>query len=363
MGYDFDVIFTLNARGDFMLDVMRESFSLNDEQIFSEIRDAANSLRSGLAKKGIKYSDLKHALIPNTDKSERAFVFDWTNFDDAWYGREVIHRILPLLDKKSNCSILVGDWIPFIEDFNDSYLDSYGNAAYDKFLEGYRSTDTFYFVYINNLTKASIDRLEAGLEGHQAYRGSIDLTFTSPIKSALASMLMGVFLQNKSNIIQGHEDDVDISEDVNLSMFSYEDFGFRNCSVPSWLYSWFLSYKIETPISSRRSNDLKYALNALSKNPIPMKQLSVVLDDAKLNYLRQKKGESLRRAGFDELTAKQVALKIQEKVKHNYIYNLSMAKDAETLKFDIVIEIEKARTRCGLEYNPMEKTLRIVTMI
>ena len=359
--YEFNVIFTLEARSNSMLEVITEYYSLSESRVFDEIQGAITQLRMALTAKGIRYTDLKRALIPNIGKIERAFVFDWSKFDTAWYGREVLHIMLPLLEKGSSRSVLVGDWATGHR-FADIFRESFGESSNARLLDGPQHADTLYFVYLNNLTEASAARLDSALSKHAAYLGSIDLTYSSLTKAFLSTMLVRAFIQHRATIIQGHEDDRDETEDVNLVGYDFQRYGFINRSVPLWLYNWFLSYKIERPVLRNDDSDTIFSLNAMTAMPHPIARCTVELDERKLDYLQREKAGSLECAGFKELSAAEIAIQIQTKLDGNYIYNLARAVNGETLKFDIIIENGKAaRKTCALEYCPTDQKLRVIT--
>lgn len=361
MPYDFDVIYTLEARSNFMLDVITTRFGLSEKRVFNEIQSAIAQLRPTLDSKGVQYADLKRALVPNIDREERAFVFDWTKFSTSWYGREVLRMILPLLEKGSSRSVLVGDWASKYG-FNGIFQESFGEVAAGSLLDEPRAADTLYFVYLNNLTSAAITRLDAELSKHIAYLGSIDLTYTSLMKAMLSTMLVRAFIQHRTTIIQGHEDDRPDSEDVNSVGYDFEQFGYTNRSVPGWLYGWFLSYKIERPVLPDDDSDTRFSLNAMTATPYPIAQCVVELDERKLEYLQREKAGSLRIANFEALSAEQIAAQIRAKLAMNYIYHLARATDADTLKFNIIIENGTvARNTCALEYRPQEQLLKVIT--
>src|SRR5260370_41035507 len=94
--HTFDTIFTLEARSNVLLDVMRDHLNLNDQHVFNLIQGLFRRLRTLLASKDIEYSRLKPALVPNTGRRhERAFVFDWSKATSSFYGGEAVHPILP----------------------------------------------------------------------------------------------------------------------------------------------------------------------------------------------------------------------------------------------------------------------------
>jgi hypothetical protein len=362
VAFNFDVIHTLEARSNFMLDVITEHFRLDDVQVFKEIQAGIGSLRVILTNKGIAYEDLKWALIPSADKIERAFVFDWSRFQTNWFGREVMRLILPLLEKGSSRSVLVGDWTSKYR-FRDLLHDSFGDVYDGEPLDEPRAFDSLYFVYMNNLTPAAVARIDRALSGHAAYLGSLDLTYMSVMKAMLSTMLVRAFVQHRSTILQSHEDDRPAEEDVDLLHYDFASIGFGNRSVPGWLYGWFLSYKIERPILASDDSDTRFSLNALTAVPQPIAECVVELEEQKLKHLQEAKAGSMNRASFEALTAEQIATQIREKVAMNYIYSLARATDGETLKFNIMFEnAGKARITCALEYRPQDRRLRVITL-
>jgi len=183
------------------------------------------------------------------------------------------------------------------------------------------------------------------------------------MKAFLSTMLMRIYIQHRAIILQGHEDDQNDLNDVNLIGYDFQSAGYTNRSVPLWLYNRFLSYKIERPVLSDKDTDTHFSLNAMTPMPTPIDKCLVELDDRKLKYLQEKKAGSLRRAGFVVLSAKEITDQIRRKLSSNYIFNLSKAQNAETLKFNIILENSGvARYVCALEYQPLEYKLKVITL-
>jgi hypothetical protein len=269
-------------------------------------------------------------------------------------------RLLPLLDKRSTQSVLCGDWAA-----DDRFVDvleaSTTKGADDPVLRSnVRGSNTLYFVYLNNLTNQMVSRIDQAFAGYPPYAGSIDLTFQSLVKAFLSTMLVRIFVKHHSIIIQGHENDRDPDENVNLLAYDFAANGYEIRSVPLWLYGMFLSYKIERPVGPDEDSDGRFSLNALSRTPLPMSELRVILEEGKLAYLQREKSRSLRRAVFENMTAEQIAEQIRGKLSANYFYSLARALDGETLKFDVIVE-NASKAVCALEYRPEDRTLRVIT--
>jgi hypothetical protein len=358
--YNFETILTLDARSNTLLDVIKDGLNLSDAQMYVEISKMARHLKANLAQKGIAYLDLRRALVPSHDKQERAFVFDWTKVGDNWYGKNIVERLLPGLERTSSRSVLLGDWLARKNfRFADAYLGSQGQIG-DGTLKNLPPLDTLYFVYLNNLSRTGADRIDAIFDGTPGYLGAVELSRASLLKAALSTMLVRAFIQHRSVIIQGHPDDAPDHVDENMIGYDFSASGYTVRSVPSWMYGAFLAYKIERPFL-RQETDQTFSLNSLSPTFIPLEKCSVTIEERKLEYLRTVKGGSMRRTSFAEMSAAELSDKVKEKLAENYIYNMARAVEG-TLKFNIIIEAsDGARAMCALEYLPAQAALKILT--
>jgi hypothetical protein len=159
-----------------------------------------------------------------------------------------------------------------------------------------------------------------------------------------------------------HEDDREPGEDYNLSLFEFEQFGLTVRSVPLMYYEVLLSYKIEREYVPE-DGERRFSLNSLTPMPRMIDEFEVQLDETKWKYLQEQKGGSLKRAGLAGSDAANIAKRIHEKVDDSYIYRLSRATEAGTLKFNVMIEpIPRTRIECALEYLPGQGTLRVITL-
>jgi len=359
--YTFDTIFTLEARSNVLLEVMTDYFNLSDQHVFNEIQGLFRQLCTLLASKSIEYSKLKGALVPSTGRRhERAFVFDWSKATSNSYGREAIHAMLPVLDARSTHSVLCGDWLGKAN-FGELLTASPSASMDGEIVRRGRRGDTLFFVYLNNLSSAATSRLHDRLLASPWYLGFLDLDLASPVKTRLSVMLVHAFIKHEKLIIGGHEDDLDDSENVNLSLFDFDSFALSVRSVPLMLYGIFLSYKLERPVL-KGERDTRFSLNAMTRNPVEFDDFEVVLEQQKLEYLKSEKAGSLERAGLSELEAGEIARQLRAKFARNYIYNLSRSTNGETLKFNIILEFSGGvRKVCALDYNAPRKVLKVIT--
>jgi hypothetical protein len=318
-----------------------------------------------LASKGIVYQELRGVLVPSRDHHDRALVFNYNKFHTGMYGQDVVHRLLPLLRPDSSHSLLFGDWL------NGERSDT----AFGKWVEGspgaigsvdldlaHERYSPYYFAYLNNLTAADAIRIDQGFKGHPAYLGCLDMDFDSPVKTYLSTCLIRDFIKHRKVIIKGHEDDRNPAEDHNLSLFDFDQFGLTVRSLPLMYFGVLLSYKIER-LHQAADGDRHFSLNALTPMPQLIHDFKVQLEESKWKYLLQEKAGSLKRAGLMGLGAHDIANRIREKVDDSYIYSLSRATNADTLKFNVMIEPTRGvRIQCTLEYLPLQKVLRVITL-
>jgi len=357
----FDVIYTLEARSHMLLEVVAEHFKLTDAQMFREIQNDHKTLVQVLASKGIKYADLKNALVPTTDRNERAYLFNWNAVGEANYGRVIVERALPAFDPHSTHSVLLGDWI-YHKEHNAWFI-----AELKKALLGapsaYRGVGhDIYIVHLNNLSDGQAAAMHAAFQGMPSYLGYLDLNFASPLKGYISTMLVRAFIKHKKIILQGHEDDRPNTENVSMLPYGFEDAGYSPRSLESRLYGVYLSDKIERPVFLPGDSDTKFSLIAMGTSHAELDEFDVVLDERRLQFLRGRHQAGLEYAGYDGLSAAEIAEQVRRKVKANYIYNLTRFVDG-TMKFNIVLENRGiARQRCGLKFLPATKQLEIVTL-
>jgi hypothetical protein len=310
---------------------------------------------------------LKSALVPDRKRREIALVFDSSVINKTSYGHEVFRELIPIFERLSNNSILVGD-----------YLNTPGREEilYSAFRDGvvlarnvtYRHPTQFFIVYINNLSESMFRRFDETLQIYPAYVGFADMTISSPLKIFLSTMLVNLCIKHGRIVIQGHESDRAPGDDVNMSGYPFEEAGYTCRSISSDLMGVLLSYKIERPIYPGFEVDTEFSLNAVSNAPFPLTDFRIEVTNAKIAYIKSRKAGSVERAGLEAISTNELAALIAEKLSSSYIYNLSFNSTYDVVKFNIIIElpsrIHKKATRllAALEYRPDVKTLRLITL-
>lgn len=356
-------IHTINARGHLMLGTIRDFFNVGAPEMRREILHMHEYTVRILASKGIDYAELRSALVPKADKHEAAFVFDSTEIDSMAYGREVLSHLLPLLDKRVTQSVLCGDIL--CKDQKLAFEVLQESMLLSRSFE-FRHSTLLYAVYVNNLSAPALSHLHTKLTSYPAYLGHIPASTGSRGKTILSFSMVNLFLKHGNTIILGHEDDRPNSEDINITMYPFEKFGYKITSLQSNYFGIYLSYKIERPVFSAFKEDSEMALNAISDNVMQLRDFTVVLDEAKLGYLQKAKQGKLDSAGLGNADRDEIAALIQSKVNSSYIYNLEHLEQHRVMKFNLMIELKRpsgppARRLVGLEYKPDEKELRVLT--
>lgn len=365
MGGKILPIHTLNARGNVMLEFLRDQFNLTPDRILFEIQGMRKQMVESLKAKGVNYDKLRSALVPNRERLEIALIFDTMKIESDWYGNEVFESLIPLLDPKTNNSILHGDYIGDNE-HQDILFEAFRDEVGLVQPITYQHSSQFYVVYINNLTDTAFQKLADGLIGFEGYVGCANMTYNSTFKTLLSMKLVNLGIKFGRKIIQGHEDDRDEADNVNMCGYPFEENGYECVSIRSDLEGVLLSYKIERPVFGGFEADTDFSINSVNPNIANLSEFEICVEDAKLEYIKREKAGSLHHAGLSDISVKELQEIIREKLNSNYIYSMSYIEEHGVTKFSIVIEVfnrdrEPFRLMAAIEYRPDDKVLRLVT--
>ena len=358
-------VHTLDARNNVMLEVIRDYFKVSPEGRHRDIQEIARATVALLAKKGIDYSALRTALVPQQDRHETALLFNINFKASGSYSRPVHQRLLRLFNRRSSHSILHGD-----------ITDDYGAAAFEeadrrlvRVAERHFENRMLYAVYVNNLTEQMLADIHRGMESYPLYVGHVDTTFGSAFKTSLSTQLSHAYIQYKGTTIGQHEDDLDEDENVDLIGLGFEEAGYTLRSVPSTQFMLLLSYKIERPVMAGFEADTEFSLNAISPIALPLECCDVEIDPRKFEYLSNEKAKSLEGLGLFGQRVEELKMMIRDRIGANYIYSMVRDDTHDVSRFNIMIEAEpvgtgrRFRALVGLEYKPEEKRLRFITLM
>ncbi len=361
-------IFTLDGRGNIMFDLLRSDGRVDDEQMYREINWLVTTLRETLVAKGVPYESLKPALIPQPGKKEAVFVFDSTKVESSWYGYPIFERLIPCFDRRSTHSILAGDYI------GDDHLQDMLYRLFEQHVElqahcDWRHSSQFFLVYVNNLSDEMVSRFKSELDDFEPYLGSMNITVPSTIKTYLSMILCNAFIKAKRHIVVDHgEEEYPLDENVNMPGYPFAENGYSLVSIQSMFYGPLLSYKIEREVLKGFESDTMHSLNAVSPMPMDLKLFDVYLEPAKYDYLITNKSGLLKKAGLARFPREMIEEMISARMQSNYIYNLTYLAEHDTVKFNILLDIEAPDTKenvkltVSLEYLSSDKRLRVITV-
>lgn len=343
---------------------MRDYFALSQARMRSEISLMHEETIGILRRKNIKYSSLRSALVPSIERDEAVLIFDSTQIDSAMYGREVLFRLLPLLDSRTTQSILCGDLICDDQQF---ILDILRKEMMLCRSFTFVHSTLLYGVYLNNLTNEGLSRLDVHLRSFPAYLGYVPTTFRSRAKAFMSFSMTNLCVKSEKTVILGHENDRSNDENINITPYPFEEVGYRVASLQELNFGIFLSFKVERPVFGAFEVDTDMALNAISDSVLPLDGFSVELDEAKHGYLINEKLGKLKVAGLHDADRHRIAAIIQSQIKASYIYNLCFLKEHNVAKFNVKLEVERVdgyptRLLASVEYIPIKKVLRVITL-
>ena len=364
-----DTIYTLNARGHILLEVMQTYFNLDSNRMYSEIQGIFKQTIKILESKNIQYKDLRNCLVPGKEKNKKEviLVFDSIQIDKAWYGGEVFNKIFPLLDRNTKHSFLCGDCVDNKNLFQEKLHYELLSRIEFKHQTKYEHSSQYYFIYINNISSSAIETINKGLENYHPYTGYIDITYSSFLKIYTSTILCNDFIKCGDTIICPHEDDRDNSENHNLKGYGFEKNGYQCISIQDSLFNMFLSYKIERPVFNGFEKDTHFSLNALTKDVTPIEELSIEITEDRLKYLHREKQGQMKKSGLVEFSKNELEKLIRDKLKQNYLYQMTYKQEYEVLKFNVMIEkhtVEETPIKLlvCLKYLPAKKKLEVISM-
>ncbi len=358
-----DAIHTINSRDHILFDLLQQ-FGITNQGLYNEIISSFKRTKEVLKKKNVNYSSLKNALVPNGNKNEICLFFDaHKTTNPTFYGIDIMNKFLPLLKSVNTCSVFHGDYIFWNKHGEENIRELEQKITYINYTN-LKKTRVFC-IYVNNVPGSFIEKINKSLSNYSAYIGYSNVTCTSKFKWVLSFML-GSFIKHNKYIIMGHEDDRSNDEDVNMSIYPFEENGFTNISIQDILFNIFLSYKIERPVFPGFELDEKISLLALCGISGSLEQYNVQINEDKFNYLKKVKIINLKNAGIDILTTNELSNLIKDNLRKNYIFNFKHAIDGAKC-FATIIEIprdnkDSYRLTVSMKIEPKNKTVSVTTM-
>lgn len=379
-------IYSINASENFLLKLIKEYYNLTSEEVRREVVNAHYDLVSLLDKSNLKYSELRKVLVPNHNdkKSEYAFIFDTLKLG-VNYGKEVFDYILPTLNKESIHNILFGDILdlstnPDNKDFIKLVVSELSSSLGVEILElNYLSR--FFVVYINNLSDCSFDLINCALKNSPSYLGHINCYYNSFIKLVLSNSVSSKFIQYKSTVIVQHEDDIQGASDRNLLGFEFSKFGFEIISIQQYLFSIFLSYKIDSKDKSScpfYKDDCEINFDTITSSSSNIFINPINVDEGKLDYIENgsKKDKNpskkvLTRLDKVGITKNDFEILLMKAIKDSIIYDIdySNMENYNICKFSVFLDFNEnninnknVKMKLVLKYNYSDNIFSLCTM-
>jgi hypothetical protein len=359
-------ILTINSKNYMGFDLLKSYCNAKPEEIHKSIKDLHLETVEILKHKRIKYLDLKPALIPQSKKQEAAYIFDTKFISSSFYGLEVFNAIMPYLDKETTQSIKAGDLIGKDQLFIKKTLEE--SMIKCRNLDYIHST-SFYCIYMNNLTKKRMELINENLKTFNAYIGYIPTIKEETARYFLSSsFLVSFFLKHKSIVITSHEDDRSNFENVNMGGYPFEKYGYKQISIKNKNFAPFLQYKIERPIMPEIESDSEISILSVSNSYLPIEECEIIIEKRKHEFLLKEKFGSLSRAKLEQYSTSKLTEIIREKIKKNYIYEMTYLEEYDVIKFCILMEFAfdangfPKRLEGVFKYNPINKTISLTTM-
>ena len=359
------MIHLLDTRSSIFFDVLQRSFRLDNVELNKEINFMFSETVRALKEKNIDYDKLKNALLPShKGYKEYVFIFDSAKIDSSWYGLEFFRKLFSTIKHDNTLSFLYGDILS--HGVNQSKIAEiiFENVKFAHSTT-FQCSAQYFVIYVNHISNEQINDIELSLIDYEPYIGSADTTFHSRLKLLLSLCLSSLCVKYKNKVILPHESDRDDRENINLVGYPYDEYGFEIYSVNEVNYGLFLSFRIDSLYLGER--DHEFSLSAIAHESLPLPECKVIVPQAKLDYLRNAKGDILHRLGLYDCSACQLAQVIENKLSRAHLYNLKYSEQYLTSTFNIFIESlttngTYAKTMVALKYLPDEHAVQIVTL-
>lgn len=340
------------------MDVIRDAFGFSNQQVALEIRSGFKCMKDILKQNGIDYDKLKSALIPPNAKNkfDFSFVFDSTLINESWYSRTIFEKLFKtLLDKQfkeNKNSIFSGDLLHFEPRFENAVRTIENQLGI--FLN---PNNTYYLVFISNLSLPQKDKLEEVFKSEDYYVGATDMTLRNDwMKRSL--MLPPLALKYKDKMIVPS-----VEDGCKSSLEEVLTDRFKIVYMPRYLYNLFLSYNYHSVIYSTNTDDSLNIINAIYAEPV--ENYKLVIEPKKFEYIKSEKAHVLWKFlealsdSRDDTLSLELFMQVVKETISNYIFNLEINK--YVTKFNTILDTNDSRIILSFEYNIEERVIRLIT--
>lgn len=363
-------IFSFDTRNCMLWKSVQDYLNLDDRDCYDIINAEFENTKLLLKENKINYDDLRNILTPSNDRQEVCFVFDsMKTKNKSCYGIEILNYICPEILKLEKTAVFYGDIICGTPSEDQSKIkpllqNYFPNEDFSNFV----IANQYFVVYINNVTTQMILNIDRSQKINPSYIGFIDMTYSSFLKNILSNCIGQQFFKIKNKIC------VSVPEDDNnpdgYVLFDFKKYDFSLVGIRDYLYSSFLSYKIQRSYFDFDNSDQKFSLNTVIESPEIISNYDIKIDDDKFyKYLHSdKKLGALKIAGLDTLSKEDLIKYIRYQINSNYIFNIEINfyNENPCIKFATILEscYESKRKRYILVFEMLKDTkeLRLITM-
>lgn len=351
------------------LSVLIEHLGAGPAHVQQIIRLAHLDLVASLNTSGIKYDELSSALVPKPKRYEVAFIFDSTRTEDNMYGYSLAEKWIPVVKNHGPDKTVfqVGDILHLSDELLWEQLERHlvGPINFPR-----KPRDLYFTLYLTNLSAGQVAIIHKALtKTSNAYIGYVDCTMWTPFKLGLSLPQVGLRLRD---FIITSADELG---EVNRAGYPFKDSGFRIVGVPEELYELFLSRRIDVGIPAWATEDSAISLTALGNHLNSPADMTVFIDEKRMEYLKTGHKDSLEGAGLAQLNRDSFTRAISEKIASGLIYNLRLiqgarngesAPELNALMYSVQVEFPDGsggakRYQVGLKYNPITHLSEVVT--
>ncbi len=366
------MIYTLNACDYLIYLITKAAFNLSENDVYSMIKQDFSLLNKRLEMKKIKYESLKKALIPNQEKNknEVCLVFDSSFIDEYNYGYAIFKELIPLFNKDSTYSILVGDYVDSLYNLKESQRILFDNLEENIIKcndSTFKYSGQYYLVYINRINNSEFSNIINGVKQFKWFYGYCVLNNNSKFKSYLSYILTHLCIKNKNVVIGSHPNDVNDEQNMNIIGYPFEKNSFKFVSINEDSYGVFLSYKIESILPDK--DDVGFSFNALFPKFDSIEKLTINITDGRLDYLNSGstgKDGILKSIGLYNIEKEKFKRIIFRTICGKYIYCLEHNQYGD-YKFNVCVELPTSnrnirKTTIALKYYPNSGEIEILTI-
>lgn len=350
---------TIGSQWSSFVESMQNMFILSESEVSDAIFAVFSQVEEILEKSGIRYDNLKHALIPpdTREKFDIAFIFDAEPLSGICdYGTPIFKEAFNVLSsdefKKSKNSVFFGDLLENRTGFNETFQDINKQLGINL-----SKSTTYCVLLISNLSFKQRIFIENSFKKSRNFIGSVDWSLRNDIMK-YSLMLVPIALKSERNLI------MPLSDGVNHFNTDLVQANFKITGIEDYLFDLFLRYNYHSVVYTGNKDYTLNILNGLHATDI--KDYKLLVEDKKYTYLKNNKThvinqvkEFLKMNDEDELAREGFVENLLKSIS-TYIFNIE--KTDYITKFNTIVDTDNKRSFASFEYNAENQEIRLITM-